>query len=213
MCQSNYSSPITLSFIMVLIMLSKWSWTNDTNVPNSQINFWKMKPKLLVLDKLQVNRRKIVPRIRLNRVTFPTNEALTTIIAARKKNGAIAHTHTHRQKENVNQNILRLSRKQSFLIIRIVCVVLSMTLFATFWLHSNTMGGNENFVFFFRCFIFTVTMFCLIGSMSSGRKWWKWFSQRLWLYHSRIQYYCSERPLTIQRNIMFLLHIYNLFAS
>lgn len=94
MCQSNHSSAITISFIMVLIMLSKWSWTNDANVPNSQINFWKMKPKLLVVDKLQVNRRKIVQRIRLNRVTFPTNEALTTIIAARKKNRFYC-THTH----------------------------------------------------------------------------------------------------------------------
>lgn len=125
MCQSNYSSTTTLTFIMVLIMLSKWSWTNDGSAPKLQINLLKNETKTIVVDKLQVNRRKIVPRIRLNRVTFPTNEALTTIIAARKKNPCYCiHTHIAEQK-NVNQNILRLSRKQSFLIIRIVCVCVS----------------------------------------------------------------------------------------
>lgn len=39
----------------------------------------------IVVDKLQVNRTKIVLRIRLNRVTFLSNEALTTIIAAKNQ--------------------------------------------------------------------------------------------------------------------------------
>lgn len=70
-------------------------------------------------DNLQANRTKIVPRIfRLNHVTFSPNEALTTIIAAKNRCcHTIAHSHTLTQ--NVNQNIRRLSRNWSFLIIRV----------------------------------------------------------------------------------------------
>lgn len=59
----------TCSWSMMLLLnafVEKWLWN-------------------IVVDKLQVNRTKIVLRIRLNCVTFLSNEALTTITAAKNQ--------------------------------------------------------------------------------------------------------------------------------